>query len=186
MIPLANLPWKFIGGGVAALTLVGAGCAHLSNDRKVREERDTLRVDLAETEIQLDTEVENHRQTKENYEAAQVIAARMQKERIARVKREQERITANVVSNYKARLDAVTDRADRLRTQAANRASADGAAIRLRLPEASGTATGVDGATGDYQLSIDEREIATKQAIQLDELITWVQEQFRVDPNATE
>lgn len=93
-----------------------------------------------------------------------------------RVKAEQVRITQEVSHAYRDRVAALATRVAGLRKQAGQRGgrAAD-------VPAASGAATGSDEATGGDGFSIELREVATRQAIQLDELQKWVKLQGSVD-----
>jgi hypothetical protein len=51
------------------------------------------------------------------------------------------------------------------------------------MPDLPAAARGPAEATGEDQLPVAERELATEQAIQLDELIQWVRRQAAVDPS---
>jgi hypothetical protein len=52
------------------------------------------------------------------------------------------------------------------------------------MPGVPVAAEGVAQAAGEDRLSVGDRQLATEQAIQLDELIKWVRRQARVDSSA--
>jgi hypothetical protein len=97
---------------------------------------------------------------------------------------EQRAISQRSQNALESRLADARSRAEQLRFQAAG-AAADprrGASAPVRgVPAASG---GADPTAGQDGLPLADRLTATEQAIQLDELITWVKAQAQVDPNA--
>jgi hypothetical protein len=141
-----------------------------------------LKVQLADTKQQLaDTKVA-FAQTVANYRAAAEQAKRDDAANVARVKIEQSKINQESSDEFEARLAAARATAQRLRDQLAAQANPGGrsAAPVSGVPVATkGSAQGADA----NRLSIDERLIATEQAIQLDELIKWVKRQAGVDVN---
>ncbi|NCP10847.1 MAG: hypothetical protein GW859_02630 [Sphingomonadales bacterium] len=155
-------------------------------------------------ETQRDTERTAHQATKDKYRDAQVQAARLEAERLKRVREQQEEITDAIEDDYRTRLADLGARAERLREELQGRTGAAsppagerGAALREsaeradrapsdnRLSSSVGAlaAAGVFGRTPEEQL---ERDIvATRQALQLDALIDWVERQSAIDPNAS-
>lgn len=127
----------------------------------------------------LTAEVAAHAATTARIEQATADAEAADTANVARVRAEQERITSNVESNYRARLAAAHSRADRLRHDRTTSDPSGSAAAPV--PGASDTAGGVDEAPGD---GISTALICEAQAIQLDELITWVEQQTAVAVNA--
>mgnify|MGYP006393383577 CR=1 FL=1 len=127
-------------------------------------------------------EAANHRQTKDNYRAAQDEAARLEAERLAQVKARQEEVTDAVSKDYAARLAELRARYQRLRDQAGS--AAGGAADRVAVPAVPDAPRAVDeaadlrlaGTAGDC-LTPDERLIAAELALQLEGLIDWVEGQ---------
>lgn len=136
-----------------------------------------------------DQEKAAHQQSKRNYAVAQIAAQKLEEARLARVTAEQETITDDVTQDYRARLAAARDTAERLRHQLASAGAGTGsAAAAVDLPGAGGATGGAAASAGDHRLPVaagelDWRLTATEQAIQLDELINWVERQAAVDPN---
>jgi len=120
--------------------------------------------------------VANYRSTAEQARAADAANSR-------RVAAEQRAISERTANDYQARIADARARARRLRNdpEAATDPSASGAAAMPRLPAAAG---GLAQASGQDRLPSADALIATEQAIQLDELIRWVEAQHTVDPNA--
>ena len=101
----------------------------------------------------------------------------------ARVEAAQSQINERTVNDLEARLADARARAQRLRLQP-EAAAAAGRGGSAAMPELPATAGGADQAAGQDRLPDPDRLIATEQAIQLDELIKWVERQAAVDPNA--
>ncbi|XUU60630.1 hypothetical protein ACRAQ6_13885 [Erythrobacter sp. HA6-11] len=163
-----------------------------------------VRIDLVRMTALREVEAENHRTTKVNYRAAQVAAADRQKKRVDRIKRQQKEITDAVSSSFERRIADSRRNYERLldheRTARANLESAAGT---MRLPRAGEGASEIDEEArhrrlstkypqrvalssqlgcpeGRVCLSREEAQIATEQAIQLDELIAFQEEQEKV------
>ncbi|MCJ1959647.1 hypothetical protein [Novosphingobium mangrovi (ex Hu et al. 2023)] len=127
-------------------------------------------------------EAASHRQTKENYRAAQDEAARLEAARLAQVKAHQEEVTDAVAKDYAARLADLRARYQRLRDQTGS--AAGGAADRVAVPAVPDASRRTDeaadlrlaGAAGAC-LTPDERLIAAELALQLGGLIDWVEGQ---------
>lgn len=145
-----------------------------------KQDLQVIRIDFADLEERNRQEVAAHKASKDAYEDAQLAAAEAEAQRINDVIETQKELTDEVTKVYRARLADARARADSLRVQAANRASAASAARGNAVPGASDAASGTDGAPGDNRLSLDERLIATEQAIQLVSLISWVEAQSKV------
>lgn len=108
-----------------------------------------------------------------NYQQAAEKARQADLTNAQRVKAEQAAINERTSNEYEARLAAARARAASLRQQL------EAAAHSGRSPDAGvsrpGTATGSpDGAAAEDGFSVDDRLLATEQAIQLDELEKWV------------
>lgn len=122
-------------------------------------------------------EIQAHKATKTAYVNAQKQAAALETARLNRVKAIQESINDTSKESYSRR---IADADERYRVRAQVRTSADGKAGSVAVPGVSPAAGGTAQAPGDelsWQLT------AEKQAIQLDELISWVQRQATVQTN---
>lgn len=93
----------------------------------------------------------------------------------ARVEGEQNRISQESQSAYETRIAELRARVERLRDNQ-DRANTSGSG-RADVPRVSIAASGSDAIAADHGLSAEQRIVATEQAIQLDELIKWVQRQ---------
>ena len=118
-----------------------------------------------------------------DYRAAAETARAADRAAADRVRAEQRGINERTVHDYQMRLAAARDRARRLQLAAAPAATdpCDGRAAPV--PGVSAAACGAVEAPGQDGLSSADALIATEQAIQLDELIRWVERQARIDPN---
>jgi hypothetical protein len=120
-----------------------------------------------------------------DYRAAAAQAQASDKANAERVAAEQQAINERTSNDYEARLAAARSLAQRLRGQSAG-AAADprngGGAAMPGLPAAAGGPAQTAGQDG---LPDSDRELATDQAIQLDELIKWVRAQAAVVPSAS-
>lgn len=115
-----------------------------------------------------------HLQTKLNYIDAADAARAADKANAERVLQEQQSINKETTDELEARLADARARADGLRKQlstAATNPSGPGAASVPSVPPATG---------GPAEGSLQDRLLATEQAIQLDELIKWVVKQHNV------
>jgi hypothetical protein len=116
--------------------------------------------------------------------AATVAARAADQESTKRVKAEQNAINERTINDYEARLASVRARADQLRVEAAASAANSGRGGTAAVPTLSAAAGGTPEAAGEDRLPASDALTATEQAIQLDELITWVRAQAKVDNNA--
>lgn len=177
--------WTRIFAGLSALLLVGFITQTIRIEGfwlivGFKEQVAVLRIDLSKARAATEAEIAKHEATKRAYRDAQAEAERMEAERLARITAQQERINNDRIASYSSRLAAARAVADRLRGQASARAGAVGASGCQQVPD-DGHSGGTAQAPGCDRLSIDERLIATQQAVQLDELITAV-EQHRAIP----
>ncbi len=128
-----------------------------------------------------DAEKIAHQGTILNYREAAETARKADAANKARAQREQVAINTEREQSYEARIADARARADRVRreqgTTAAHPGSSGGAPVS-RLP---GPPSDDGAASPEAGLSLDDRLIATEQAIQLDELIRWVNSQTRID-----
>lgn len=164
----------FAGVSLALLIGVTVQTVRVEHWKKVAQ---VLRIDLVKVKAEKEAEIAKHQATKRAYREAQEEAARLEAERLARVTNQQEAISNDRVQIYQRRLADARRIAEQLRRQGgASSGRATGSDAMSALPD---TAGGADGASP--VLSADERLIAQKQAIQLDELQNWVTDQTRVD-----
>jgi len=118
-----------------------------------------------------------------DYRSAGEQARREDAANAERVRGEQAKINEETSNDFEMRLAAARARAGELRdgSQASAHPGTDGDAP---VPALSAAASSPHQAAGQDGLPEDDALIATEQAIQLDELINWVQRQHAVDPNA--
>ncbi len=132
---------------------------------------------------QITLEIDAHKLTKRNYRAAQAQAQEMETARLVRVTNDQQRITANVSSDYARRLADLRARFERMQRDEKARACAFGSTCGVAMPAVPDAASGIDGAPGSEEFSLKRRFVASAQAEQLDALITWVGQQVAVPVN---
>ena len=99
-----------------------------------------------------------------------------------RVVASQEAINQRSDHDYQNRLAAARAAAQRLRGKRAPAAADPGAGRAKAMPGLPAAARGAPQTASQDRLPQPERLIATEQAIQLDELIKWVERQHLVDP----
>jgi len=119
-----------------------------------------------------------------NYRAAADRARAADQANLARVGAEQRSINERTAHDYEARLAAARLSAQRLRQQAAAGPADPGAGRAAAVPGVPAPSRGVAEASREDRFSIADRELATEQAIQLDELVKWIRAQANVGPNA--
>jgi hypothetical protein len=120
-----------------------------------------------------------------NYRAAAQQAEASDQANAQRAAAEQRTINERTEDDFQARLAAARSLAQRLRGQNAVAAADPGRGAAASVPGLSAPAGGPVEAAHQDRLPDSGREIATEQAIQLDELIKWVRRQAAVDPNAS-
>lgn len=196
--PFSVLTSKIFGGlavvalaGLAVQTvrIEGALCRQVELGEKpacviqgFKQQISVLRIDLDKVRRDRELEAASHRQTKDSYRAAQAEAEQLERERLARVSAQQKEITDEVAADFERRLADARARAERLRGKAAaSGAGAAGARPGQPMPGAGDAAGRADEAARDPGLSLDERLIATEQALQLDALIDWLERQAKVE-----
>jgi len=146
---------------------------------------------IAALDASLTAEQAAHLGTVNAFLAASVQAQKEAEANALRVAREQEIITDDIVSDYRADLAALRARADRLRARGAT-AINPGHADPAGLPDVSAAAARTDAATGEDRLSaagtlsLPDALIASEQALQLDALISWVEAQSAVQFSSQE
>jgi hypothetical protein len=121
-----------------------------------------------------------------NYRAAADAARAADRAADERVRAEQRTINERTAHDYQARMAAVRARAVRLQLDAGAAATHPCGGGGAAMPGLSAAPCRPAQAAGQDRLSDPDRLTATEQAIQLDELIRWVNGQARIDPNARE
>jgi len=119
-----------------------------------------------------------------DYRAAADAARAADRAAAERTAAQQRQINERTAHDFEARLAAARDRARGVQQPPATAAAdpcAGGGASMPGLPAATCRTT---QAAGQDRLPPADALLATEQAIQLDELIKWVQAQASVDPNA--
>jgi hypothetical protein len=157
--------WKLVGwrGAIAIVLLLALGISHLQTRHWKSEAGKERQAYLLEKQA-FDTTVASYRL------AAQQAAEsdRLNKQRVEAAAAA---INERTAHDYETRLAAARAAAGRLQSQPqANSGSANKPAV----PGISNSASGADPAAAQSGLSIQDRLIATEQAIQLDELIKWI------------
>jgi hypothetical protein len=120
--------------------------------------------------------VANYRSTAEQARASDAANSR-------RVAAEQRAISERTANDYQARIADVRARARRL-LGGAEAATDPGAGRTAPMPGLPAAPRGFAQASGQDRLPSADALIATEQAIQLDELIRWVEAHHAVDANA--
>ena len=118
------------------------------------------------------------------YRAAAEAARAADRAAADRVRAEQRAINERIVHDYEARLAAARARARRLQLAAVASATDPCRGRAAPVPGLSAAPCATDRATGEDRLPAADALLATEQAIQLDELIRWVNRQATIDPNA--
>jgi hypothetical protein len=121
-----------------------------------------------------------------DYRAAADAARAADRANATRIAAEQHAISKRTANDYQARLAAAHALARRLRGEAAGGAADPGRRRAAPVPGLPAPASRADEAAGEDRLPDADALTATEQAIQLDELIKWVQAQASVDPNQQE
>jgi hypothetical protein len=175
MIPVPSALFS----ALALKLIVAAGCAFLLilliNDRNRWKAR------TSEYAAVIASERNAHLGTVAGYRAAAEQARREDAQNIARVKASQAAINERTAHDFESRIAAARASYQRLlgSTQGSTADTGTGRAAPMPgLPASAGRAAQGAGQDGFSQ---SDRLIATEQAIQLDELIKWVQLQAQVD-----
>jgi len=117
-----------------------------------------------------------HEETVANFRDAQAKAELAQKANLARVSIQQRTITDETLDDYNRRVADLRERYKRLLAQG-NRSTSGSS----DLPAVPGRPAAVDAKARENGLSPQDALIASEQALQLDELITWVERQSKVE-----
>jgi hypothetical protein len=118
-----------------------------------------------------------------NYRAAAEAARAADAANLARVSAEQRAINERTSNDFEARLAVAHAFAQRLRGQTPSAAADRGGDRAAPVPGVAAAPRGATEAAGEDGLPLADRELATEQAIQLDELIKWVRRQHAIDSN---
>jgi hypothetical protein len=110
------------------------------------------------------------------YAKAQEAAQAKNKARVQQIETQQQKVTSDVESDYQRKLGILRSE---LRAQPAAPQGSAGKPGVSQVPDAS---SGPNQTSG-MPLSDSERLRAAENELQLDELITWVEQQSQVDPN---
>jgi hypothetical protein len=124
-----------------------------------------------------------HRATELNYRRAAEAARVADRANADRVRAEQAEINERTSNDLQKRLAAARDRADQLRRQAAGAAADPRSRRAAPVPGVPAAAGKPDEAAAQDRFPLADRLTATEQAIQLDELIKWVDRQAKIDPS---
>lgn len=201
LLGIAKAIGRFVLGGVgwaledwrhAAIVALGCLCAFQTIHRIPSLKREVSQADDA-----LAAEKRAHRTTITSFEMATAEAERQAQANVERVRAEQTAITREVVDDYETRIADARRRAGELERMyvvaarsGARRAEAAGVSRPRTTTDGTDAPTGQDrlpssdpGEPGE--LSLGDALLATEQAIQLDALITWVEQQTQVQ-NAAE
>jgi hypothetical protein len=122
-------------------------------------------------------------QTIINYSTAATQARDADAANKARVEREQQAISQKSDQAYEARIADARARAERLRLDLETARAHQGGPGAAPVPGLRDPAGGPYGPTAETGLPPGDALVATEQAIQLDELIKWVNGQMRIDLN---
>jgi signal transduction histidine kinase len=124
-----------------------------------------------------------HLQTELNHRRAADAALAEDRAAAARVRAEQAQINQRISDDLQTRLAAARAYAEQLRRQAAATPGDSGRGAAAPVPAIPAAPRRADQAAGQGRLPVADGLIATEQAIQLDALIKWIEQQGKVDPN---
>ena len=172
---LGLLNWQGIGGIAASLTLGLLLIIQKGETSHWRKQSDTFEQLYHSEQAAFSTTVAQYRAVADQARAADEA-------NLNRVAVDQAAINQRTANEFEARLAAARADARRLRLQ--SEAAADSGARRsASMPGLSAAPGGAAQGTGQNGLPLTDRQIATGQAIQLDELIKWIRQQHAVHPN---
>lgn len=176
MMPLRLLNFQGIAGLAVSIALGLLLLIQKGETRHWRKESGHYQELYAQEQSALSGTIANYRSA-----AAQAVAA--DQANLARVAAAQRTIDERTSDEFEARLAAARAAADqRLRVEPQSAADPSRGAA-APVPTLSAAPGGSHQAAGQDRLSNADALTATEQAIQLDELIKWVQAQHAVDPN---
>ena len=172
---LGLLNWQGIGGIAASLTLGLLLIIQKGETSHWRKQSDTFEQLYHSEQAAFSTTVAQYRAVADQARAADEA-------NLNRVAVDQAAINQRTANEFEARLAAARADARRLRLQ--SEAAADSRARRsASMPGLSAAPGGAAQGAGQNGLPLTDRQIATEQAIQLNELIKWIRQQHAVDPN---
>jgi hypothetical protein len=126
----------------------------------------------------------NFAATVTNYRAAADQARAADQANAERVAVEQRAINERTANDFERRLAAARAAAERLRVENASATADPGGRSTTPMPGLPASSGGTAQAASQDGLPPSDALTATEQAIQLDELIKWVESQAKVDNNA--
>jgi len=172
---LGLLNWQGVGGIAASLTLGLLLIIQKGETSHWRKQSDTFEQLYHSEQAAFSTTVAQYRAVADQARAADEA-------NLNRVAVDQAAINQRTANEFEARLAAARADARRLRLQ--SEAAADSRARRsASMPGLSAAPGGAAQGAGQNGLPLTDRQIATEQAIQLNELIKWIRQQHAVDPN---
>ena len=172
---LGLLNWQGIGGIAASLTLGLLLIIQKGETSHWRKQSDTFEQLYHSEQAAFSTTVAQYRAVADQARAADEA-------NLNRVAVDQAAINQRTANEFEARLAAARADARRLRLQ--SEAAADSGARRsASMPGLSAAPGGAAQGAGQNGLPLTDCQIATGQAIQLDELVKWIRQQHAVDPN---
>jgi hypothetical protein len=124
-----------------------------------------------------------HRATELNHRRAAEAARAADKANLERVRSEQARINERTSNDLHQRLAAARAHAEQLRRPAAAAAADPRSGRAAPVPAVPAAPRKPDEAAAQDRFSLADRLTATEQAIQLDELIKWVERQSAIHSN---
>jgi hypothetical protein len=119
-----------------------------------------------------------------SYRAAADAARAADQANIARVTAQQRAINEGTEHDYETRLAAARALARSVRGQTGSAAAGSGTGRAAPVRGLAAAAAEPDEASRQDRLSDADALVATEQAIQLDELIKWIERQHSIPPNA--
>ncbi|MGZ8336680.1 MAG: hypothetical protein ACXWU1_08470 [Allosphingosinicella sp.] len=180
----------FLGFGVLLLrnwqAVVGTlAVAILATLLAIRtDQRDDARTALARERAE-------HQLLAERIRARAEALARRFTDHARRIEREQQRISQEADHDYQDRIADVRRRAAALRLRPGAAAADSAGAGAAGMPGSRDASGGADGTTGDHRLppfdaaraglALEERVVATEQAIRLDALQRWLRAQLGIE-----
>ena len=175
---LKLLNWQGIAGMAASIALSILFLIQKVETSHWKKQSDGFEQLYQQEQAAFSSTVANYRSAADQARAADQASAK-------RVAAEQASINERIANDYETRLAAVRADARRLRIAVQSPAADTRAGGNPSVPGLPAAAGGPAQGAGEDRLPLDDRELATEQAIQLDELIKWVRQQHEVDPNVS-